>query len=147
MGVRVRRGRARRARIAAWRAAADPAVSPARRPRRAARARPCRMVNETDIVELELKSKRFNLSVKKKEALKAEQPVQVCARGRVLTGRDAPLTGPRAGGRGRALAATAVAGARQSGGGGGGARAPRRGWPALLAGSRRQERGPVQQNQ
>lgn len=36
-----------------------------------------RMVNETDIVELELKSKRFNLSVKKKEALKAEQPVQV----------------------------------------------------------------------
>ena len=35
---------------------------------------PYRMVNETDIVELELKSKRFNLSVKKKEALKAEQP-------------------------------------------------------------------------
>lgn len=35
------------------------------------------MVNETDIVELELKSKRFNLSVKKQEALKAEQPVQV----------------------------------------------------------------------
>lgn len=38
-----------------------------------------RMVNETDIVELELKSKRFNLSVKKKEALKAEQPIQVRA--------------------------------------------------------------------
>jgi len=36
-----------------------------------------RMVNETDIVELELKSKRFNLSVKKKEALKSEQPLQV----------------------------------------------------------------------
>jgi hypothetical protein len=33
-----------------------------------------RMVNETDIVELELKSKRFNLSVKKQEALRAEQP-------------------------------------------------------------------------
>jgi hypothetical protein len=35
------------------------------------------MVNETDIVELELKGKRFNLSVKKKEALAAEAPVQV----------------------------------------------------------------------
>jgi hypothetical protein len=33
------------------------------------------MVNDTDIVELELKSKRFNLSVKKKEALKSEQVV------------------------------------------------------------------------
>jgi hypothetical protein len=42
-------------------------------------------VNETDIVELELKSKKFNLSLKKKEALKQpEQTVhyQVCARGR-----------------------------------------------------------------
>ncbi|GBF88918.1 hypothetical protein Rsub_01417 [Raphidocelis subcapitata] len=38
-----------------------------------------RMVNETDIVELELKSKRFNLSVKKKEALKSEQPVIMMA--------------------------------------------------------------------
>ena len=40
-----------------------------------------RMVNETDIVELELKSKRFNLSVKKKEALKQET-VQVRRCGR-----------------------------------------------------------------
>ena len=39
------------------------------------------MVNETDIVELELKSKRFNLSVKKKEALKQET-VQVRRCGR-----------------------------------------------------------------
>lgn len=37
-----------------------------------------RMVNETDIVELELKSKRFSLSLKKKAAL-AEPVVQVCA--------------------------------------------------------------------
>lgn len=36
-----------------------------------------RMVNETDIVELELKSKRFSLSLKKKAAL-AEPVVQVC---------------------------------------------------------------------
>ena len=34
------------------------------------------MVNETDIVELELKSKRFSLSLKKKAALQ-EQVVQV----------------------------------------------------------------------
>jgi acetyl-CoA carboxylase biotin carboxyl carrier protein len=33
------------------------------------------MVQETDIVELELKSKRFSLSVRKKEALKAETTV------------------------------------------------------------------------
>lgn len=39
------------------------------------------MVHETDIVEFELKSKRFNLSVKKKEALKAQE-VQVKQRGR-----------------------------------------------------------------
>lgn len=38
----------------------------------------CRMVHDTDIVELELKSKRFSLSVKKKEALRAaESSVQV----------------------------------------------------------------------
>ena len=39
------------------------------------------MVHDTDIVELELKSKRFSLSVKKKEALKAAEPmvqVRVC---------------------------------------------------------------------
>ena len=34
------------------------------------------MVHDTDIVELELKSKRFSLSVKKKEALKQPE-VQV----------------------------------------------------------------------
>jgi hypothetical protein len=34
------------------------------------------MVNDTDIVELELKSKRFSLSLKKKAALQ-EQVVQV----------------------------------------------------------------------
>lgn len=36
------------------------------------------MVNDTDIVELELKSKRFSLSLKKKAALQ-EQVVQVGA--------------------------------------------------------------------
>lgn len=40
---------------------------------------PCRMVHDTDIIELELKSKKFNLSLRKKEALQSEQPViQVC---------------------------------------------------------------------
>jgi len=34
-----------------------------------------RMVNETDIVELELKSKRFSLSLKKKAALQAAEPI------------------------------------------------------------------------
>ncbi|GAX77685.1 hypothetical protein CEUSTIGMA_g5128.t1 [Chlamydomonas eustigma] len=34
-----------------------------------------RLVNETDIVELSLKSKRFNLEVRKQEALKAQEPV------------------------------------------------------------------------
>lgn len=33
----------------------------------------CRLVHDTDIVEFELKSKRFSLSVRKKEALQAEQ--------------------------------------------------------------------------
>lgn len=33
------------------------------------------MVNETDIVELELKSKRFSLSLKKKAALQAAEPI------------------------------------------------------------------------
>ncbi len=32
-----------------------------------------RLVHDTDIVEFELKSKRFSLSVRKKEALQAEQ--------------------------------------------------------------------------
>lgn len=35
----------------------------------------CRMVHDTDIVELELKSKKFSLSVKKKEALARAEPV------------------------------------------------------------------------
>lgn len=33
------------------------------------------MVHDTDIVELELKSKKFSLSVKKKEALEKAEPV------------------------------------------------------------------------
>ena len=33
------------------------------------------MVNDTDIVELELKSKKFTLSMKKKEALAKAEPV------------------------------------------------------------------------
>ncbi|KAL6749265.1 acetyl-CoA biotin carboxyl carrier [Haematococcus lacustris] len=35
-----------------------------------------RMVHDTDIIELDLKSKKFNLSLKKKEALQVEQVVQ-----------------------------------------------------------------------
>ena len=34
----------------------------------------CRMVHSTDIVELELNSKKFKLSVKKKEALEQAEP-------------------------------------------------------------------------
>lgn len=34
-----------------------------------------RMVHDTDIIELELKSKKFTLNLRKKEALQAEQPV------------------------------------------------------------------------
>jgi acetyl-CoA carboxylase biotin carboxyl carrier protein len=37
------------------------------------------MVHDTDIVELELKSKRFSLSVKKKDALKAAEVGQPAA--------------------------------------------------------------------
>ncbi len=33
------------------------------------------MVNQSDIVELELKSKRFTLAVRKKEALEPPEPV------------------------------------------------------------------------
>jgi hypothetical protein len=33
------------------------------------------MVHDTDIVELELKSKKFSLSVRKKEALEKPEPV------------------------------------------------------------------------
>ena len=42
---------------------------------------PCRMVHDTDIVELELRSKRFSLAVRKKEAIEALEPqvvYQVC---------------------------------------------------------------------
>ncbi len=35
---------------------------------------PCRMVHDTDIVELTLNSKKFKLSVKKKEALEVMEP-------------------------------------------------------------------------
>ena len=38
----------------------------------------CRMVNTTDIVELELKSKRFSLAMRKKEAIAVPEPPQVC---------------------------------------------------------------------
>ena len=44
-------------------------------------ALPCRMVHDTDIVELELRSKRFSLAVRKKEAIEALEPqvvYQVC---------------------------------------------------------------------
>ena len=41
----------------------------------------CRMVHSTDIVELELKSKKFSLSVKKKEALEQPEPVYAQVRG------------------------------------------------------------------
>lgn len=34
----------------------------------------CRMVHDTDIVELELRSKRFSLAVRKKEAIEAMEP-------------------------------------------------------------------------
>lgn len=36
-----------------------------------------RMVHDTDIVELELKSKRFSLAVRKKEALEAAEPTVI----------------------------------------------------------------------
>lgn len=35
----------------------------------------CRMVHDTDIVELELKSKKFSLSMKKKEAVERPEPI------------------------------------------------------------------------
>ena len=44
-------------------------------------AQSCRMVHDTDIVELELRSKRFSLAVRKKEAIEALEPqvvYQVC---------------------------------------------------------------------
>lgn len=36
---------------------------------------PRRMVHDTDIIELELKSKKFSLAVRKKEALEVPEPV------------------------------------------------------------------------
>ena len=42
------------------------------------------MVHSTDIVELELKSKKFSLSVKKKEALEQPEPVYAQVRGLAL---------------------------------------------------------------
>ena len=35
----------------------------------------CRMVHSTDIVEFELRSKKFSLAVRKKEALEVPEPV------------------------------------------------------------------------
>lgn len=49
----------------------------------------CRMVHDTDIVELELKSKRFSLAVRKKEALELPEPTvvyQVCLSERGIAG-------------------------------------------------------------
>ena len=37
-----------------------------------------RMVHETDIVEMELKSKKFSLNVRKKEAIEPPEPIYVC---------------------------------------------------------------------
>lgn len=46
-----------------------------------------RLVSSTDIVEMEWKGKKFNLTVRKSEALKAAEPVyQVCAHMRVQPG-------------------------------------------------------------
>ena len=42
------------------------------------------MVHSTDIVELELKSKKFSLSVKKKEAVEQPEPVYAQVRGLAL---------------------------------------------------------------
>ncbi len=44
-----------------------------------------RLVHDTDIVEFELKSKRFSLSVRKKEALQAEHAAAMPVSG--ITGR------------------------------------------------------------
>lgn len=58
--------------------------------RRLARAH-CRMVHDTDIIELELKSKKFTLNLRKKEAIQAEQPVvQVRALNMAAIGGTAP---------------------------------------------------------
>ena len=35
----------------------------------------CRLVSSTDIIEMEWKGKKFNLTVRKSEALKAAEPV------------------------------------------------------------------------
>lgn len=54
-----------------------------------------RMVHDTDIIELELKSKKFSLNLRKKEALQAQQPVVQVGGGtlhpaclRTCTGRE-----------------------------------------------------------
>ena len=39
------------------------------------------MVNETDIVELELKSKKFSLTVRKKDAIERPEPIYQQVRG------------------------------------------------------------------
>lgn len=45
------------------------------RPKPESTANACRMVNQSDLVELELKSKRFTLALRKKEALEPPEPV------------------------------------------------------------------------
>ncbi|KAI8469239.1 MAG: acetyl-CoA biotin carboxyl carrier [Monoraphidium minutum] len=82
-----------------------------------------RMVNETDIVELELKSKRFNLSVKKKEALKAATvqmvqaaPMQMMAAAPAPAAPAAPAAAPAPAPRPAAPAAAAPVAASIPGG-------------------------------
>ena len=48
------------------------------------------MVHDTDIVELELKSKKFSLSMKKKEALEKPEPIYQMVS---LQSDSMPLTG------------------------------------------------------
>ena len=52
----------------------------------------CRMVHDTDIVELELRSKRFSLAVRKKEALESQEPT-VIYQVRQTLGRDGSVNG------------------------------------------------------
>ena len=52
------------------------------------------MVQETDIVELELKSKRFSLSVRKKEALKAAEPTVIVQQAPAMAAAPAAAPAP-----------------------------------------------------
>lgn len=59
-----------------WHGACAAPALPCTEPR-VLRDHPCRMVHATDIVELELNSKKFKLSVKKREALEAAEPTVI----------------------------------------------------------------------